>query len=322
MNRLLAILAACVAAGCVACTAQPVPPADPAQPPDAQAVPAVLLGAARAAPWPSNPDGTAWLTQAGYRLLARSPGQFVSIRAPLAGVPDPVQVVGRFQKVGGPPGGGYGLIVDDQTRSRGDGVDQGGEYVVAEVGDRGQIGVWRREASHWVDLLPWVPSSAVLPGDAPNELEVRTAGTWLTFVVNGRQVANLDTGLSGGAIGVFAGGDGNDVLLEQFVVQPASPPVPASAPSSAAGVPRPAASAPAAAGPDVPRLQRVQQLLAGIADDIMSILESFSGGPDSPHSPVSDPSALHDDANRLGAATDKARDLADELDRLRQGARP
>ncbi len=130
-------------------------------------------------------------------------------------------VTGRFRKVGGPPGGGYGVIVRDQGPGPRDGMNQGGHYYVLEAGDRGDVGVWRRDEDHWVDLMPWTPSPAVHPGDAINELTVQAIGSQLLFVVNGTQVANLtvDSIPGEGAVGVFVGGDLNEVVLDQFSVQ-------------------------------------------------------------------------------------------------------
>ncbi len=70
------------------------------------------------------------------------------------------------------------------------------------------------------------------------------------------------------------------------------------------------------AGSSVPR---VNELLGGIFDDIGGIAKSFSGGPDDPNGPVVNAVARDQDAARLQAATDKANQLADELQQLRDG---
>ncbi len=82
-----------------------------------------------------------------------------------------------------------------------------------------KLGIWRREGDRWVDLVPWTPSAAVRPGDAPNELTVRAIGPRLTFVVNGTEVAAVDATAAEGSVGLFAGGDGNEVAVERFAVQ-------------------------------------------------------------------------------------------------------
>ena len=131
-----------------------------------------------------------------------------------------VVVTATFRKVGGPPRGGYGVIVRDQGPSPRDGLNQGGRYYVLAAGDRGEVGIWRREGDHWVDLVPWTQSEAVRPGGAVNELMVQAVGQRLIFLVNETEVANLvATDLQGGEVGIFVGGDLNEVLLDQFIVQ-------------------------------------------------------------------------------------------------------
>jgi hypothetical protein len=169
--------------------------------------------------WPSDPRSTAWPVQGGYRLSAREPGRFVAVGAPLARPVADVVVTATFRKVGGPPGGGYGLIVRDRGPGPRDGRNQAGRYYVFEVGDRGEVGAWRREGDRWADLVPWAPSAAVRPGGMANELEARAAGERLTFLVNGERVTSVDEPEpQPGAVGLFVGGDGNEVLVERLLV--------------------------------------------------------------------------------------------------------
>jgi len=181
--------------------------------------------------WPDRNGSAAWLAGGAYRLAAWEPGRFVAVGAPLRTLPNDVVVTARFRKVGGPSGGGYGVIVRDQEPASRDGVRQSGRYYVLEISDRGEIGVWRREEDHWVDLLPWTPSDSVNRGGTSNEVEVLTSGSRLTLLVNGVQVTSqVDDALPGGGVGVFVGGDGNEVALERFVVQ--APAVPHSEPQA------------------------------------------------------------------------------------------
>jgi hypothetical protein len=129
-------------------------------------------------------------------------------------------VTATFRKSGGPPGGGYGLVVRDQRPTPRDGHDQTGAFYVAEVGDRGEVGLWRRDGDHWVDLVPWTPSAAVRPGGSPNELSLRALGATLTMLVNGTEVARqADPTLASGQVGLFVGGDLNEVIVDHFLVQ-------------------------------------------------------------------------------------------------------
>jgi hypothetical protein len=131
-----------------------------------------------------------------------------------------VVVTASFRKVGGPAGGGYGIIVRDQGPAPRDGTNQQGRYYVLEVGDKGEVGIWRREGSNWVDLVPWQRASAVKPGSATNELTVKANGARLSLSVNGEEVAAREDGsLAVGNVGVFVGGDGNQVALDQLSIR-------------------------------------------------------------------------------------------------------
>ena len=169
--------------------------------------------------WPDRPAGTAWYEAAGYRMEARDPGRFVAVNAPTTDAFHDGVLMARFHKAGGPPGGGYGLIVADQGPDAHEGTFQGGRFVVLEAGDDGTIGAWQRDEDRWIDLLPWTPSSAVRDGGGPNELKVQAMGRQLTFVVNDAIVGQVETDLPPGRVGVFLGGDGNQAVLEQFAVE-------------------------------------------------------------------------------------------------------
>jgi hypothetical protein len=167
--------------------------------------------------WPNAVTSTAFWDRTGYHLEPRNPGQFVAITAPSTPLLTNASVTGLFRKLTGRVGGGYGLILRAQEPL--DGADQGGRYYVFEVGDKGEAGVWRREQNEWVPLMDWQPSGAVNPGNAENRLEVRAAGPQFTFTVNDTQVAQIsDPTLTSGGVGVFTGGDGNQVVLERFTV--------------------------------------------------------------------------------------------------------
>jgi hypothetical protein len=170
--------------------------------------------------WPSNPQSTGWLGDNVYSLFARQPSQFVALGAPLPGSLHDVVVTAIFRKVGGPPGGGYGVIVRDQGPGPRDGSSQSGRFYVLEASDRGEVGIWRRENDRWIDLLPWTGSEAVRQGTGTNQLTAQAVGQRLTFLVNGTQVASLeDEVLADGRVGVFIGGDFNEVALESFRVE-------------------------------------------------------------------------------------------------------
>jgi hypothetical protein len=167
--------------------------------------------------WLENPPFAGWRDGA-YRLFARQATRFVAVAAPVH-VPDDVIVSATMRKTGGPPGGGYGLIVRNQTEGL-NGINQSFDAYVLETGDLGEFGVWRRDGERWVDLVPWTASPAVRQGGSPNEISVRVAGTQLLLSINGIEVARVDDDvLAHGGVGVFAGGDNNEVALDRFIVQ-------------------------------------------------------------------------------------------------------
>ncbi|MBV9328618.1 MAG: DUF4388 domain-containing protein [Chloroflexi bacterium] len=167
--------------------------------------------------WPNAASSSTFWDPSGYHLVPRIASQFVALTAPSSPTFTNGSVIGLFRKLAGPVGGGYGLILRAQAPL--DGSNQGGRYYVFEVGDRGEVGAWRREQDQWIDLQPWKSSEAVHAGDAENRLEVRAAGSQFTFLVNDTSVAQVsDATLSSGAVGVFTGGDGNQVQLERFTV--------------------------------------------------------------------------------------------------------
>jgi hypothetical protein len=200
------------------------PPARPTLPPTTSVAlaPVTVLSerfASNQQNWPNDASGTSWLHDGIYRLSVKQPGQFVGIRAPMTEALRDGIVTGVFRKIGGPAGGGYGMILRDQGTVDGAPMSQRGRFYVFEVGDRGDVGVWRRDGDQWVELLPWTASEAVKPGQEKNELSVTAIGPEFAFKVNGTTVASLeDPTLIQGAVGIFAGGDLNDVVVEQVTV--------------------------------------------------------------------------------------------------------
>jgi hypothetical protein len=212
--------------------APPTPAPRPTQPPQSTpdvAAPAesaqsrVLFAERFVSPldgWPHDPNGTAWFGDGSYQLMVREPGRFVAIGTPLPGPVGDVTMSARFRKTGGPPGGGYGLVVRSQGGAL-DGDNQLGTYIVLEASDRGEIGVWQRDESRWLDIVPWTHSSAVRVGREANELSVSTQTNRVVFVVNGVEVVNMTHASmpAQGGVGIFVGGDMNEVSLEWLIVE-------------------------------------------------------------------------------------------------------
>jgi hypothetical protein len=172
--------------------------------------------------WYQDPQGSAWPSADGsYHLLVQQPEHFVAVGAPLPNPVTDVAVRATFRKLGGPPGGGYGLIVRDQQLGPRESGSQRGWYYLLAVSDAGAVGIWRREGGRWRDLQPWTPTPAVQSGEGANQLEVEASGPRLTLRVNGISVANWEQTLAlAGGVGVYVGGGaGSEVRLEDFLVQ-------------------------------------------------------------------------------------------------------
>lgn len=167
--------------------------------------------------WVDDPPYANW-SDGAYRLVARDATRFVAVDVPIDQDVSDAVVSATFRKTGGPPGGGYGLILRESGGPR-DGQNQEFEAYVFETGDVGEYGVWRREGDHWFDMVPWTRSTTIRSGGSPNELVVRAVGDQLSFIVNGVELANLqDDTLQSGSIGLFVGGDNNEVALDRFTV--------------------------------------------------------------------------------------------------------
>jgi hypothetical protein len=174
------------------------------------------------ADWPNDRNNTAWFDYTGYHLFAREPGRFVAVGVPVETPVGDATLRAQFQKVGGPSGGGYGLLLRDESPAMvRDGRNQLGQYMVLEVGDRGDVGIWQRDQTGFDDVVPWTHSDAVHLDGAPNELAVVAHGSRLHFVVNGSTVAdvNYDRIPATGGVGVFVGGDLNEVVLQMLRIQ-------------------------------------------------------------------------------------------------------
>ncbi|MBV9543776.1 MAG: DUF4388 domain-containing protein [Chloroflexi bacterium] len=171
--------------------------------------------------WVQNPPFASW-SDGAYRMQAADATHFVAVALPqqdTANLGD-VVVSATFRKTGGPPGGGYGIIIRDQGPPPRDGSNQEMNAYVLEAGDLGEYGIWRRDGDHWVDLVPWTRDANVHPGGSPNDLDVRAMGSHISFTLNGVQVGEVDDAtLATGAVGVFTGGDYNQVALDHLTVQ-------------------------------------------------------------------------------------------------------
>ena len=169
--------------------------------------------------WPNDPQAGARLVPVGYRLTPQLDNQVLVIGAPVESALRDVLVAATFRKLGEASGGVFGLVLRDCGPGPRDGRNQAGRYYVAQVDDRGEVGIWRREQEGWLELFPWTASAVLRPAPATNDVSFEIVGGRLTFLVNGTPAASAhDTVLDHGGVGLIVAGVGNDVLVERFVV--------------------------------------------------------------------------------------------------------
>lgn len=239
-------------------SASVAPPSASVAPPSAAVAPPAVtpVGAGARAPffqasfdgsqpaWPNDAAGPARFQDGAYRIASQTPGRFVGITAPFAQPLRDVVVTAVFQKVGGPSGGMHGVILRDGGPGRRDGSNQIGDFYVLGVDDRSQYGVWRHEGDRWVELVPLTPSDAVRGGTEVNQIIARAIDDRLSLTVNNVEVATvLGAQARAGSVGIFVGGDVNEVLVTRFEIEPgtvaAETPSPLSPVAATAPLPTP-----------------------------------------------------------------------------------
>lgn len=175
--------------------------------------------------WPNDPQGSAWFGSGAFHLYARQPGRYVSVPVQLGGTVADASLEAVFQKVGGPDGGGYGFVVRSATTAVRDSTSQTGYFVVAQVSDNGDVGIWQRDGSRWLEVLPWTHSAAVATGTRMNTVKLIVRGTNLQLSVNGQTIADVEdrTMAPGGGVEIFAGGDLNEVAVRSLRIESTAP---------------------------------------------------------------------------------------------------
>jgi hypothetical protein len=169
--------------------------------------------------WPTDLQAEIRRVEGGYRLLPLIGEHWLAIGAPVGAALRDVLVGARFRKLGGPPGGTFGVLLRDRGPGPRDGRNQAGRYYAAQVDDQGRVGIWRRDPDKWFELVPWTPCAAVRSGVATNEVSFEVVGGRLTLIVNGQTAASThDAVLDQGGVGLCVGGAGNAMMVERFVV--------------------------------------------------------------------------------------------------------
>ena len=169
--------------------------------------------------WVDNPQQTAWLADGVVPAVWAPAGPVRGGRRADRRAAAGRDRRGDLSQAWRTARGGAGLIVRDRA-GHARRPEPGWRYYVFECGDRGEWGIWRRDEDHWVDLVPWTASPVVRGGAGGESAQVSAIGPRLIFLINGAQVASLeDNALSSGGVGVYLGGDLNEIAVERFLVQ-------------------------------------------------------------------------------------------------------
>ena len=155
-----------------------------------------------------------------FRLTARQATRFVAVAAPVASVPDDVVVSATLRKTGGLPGGGYGLIVRNQSPEAAGRHQPGPRRLRRRDWRPGRI---RRLAARWRPLgrPRALDALACRPPGRLAQRANRQAGRQPVSIHHQRRRSGAvdDDVLAHGGMGVFVGGDNNEVALDRFTVQ-------------------------------------------------------------------------------------------------------
>jgi hypothetical protein len=148
--------------------------------------------------WVASSDAVADVTIAEGRLRIHvyNPGQIAWAFS--EGSWSDLHLTVEATQVSGPHDNEYGVLLrlkDDQ------------HFLAFSISGDGYARVARFENGRWTVIGPdWVPSDAVLQGEATNRLEVIAQGSSLDFLVNDQRVLQVeDAALAEGRVGVYAG---------------------------------------------------------------------------------------------------------------------
>jgi hypothetical protein len=148
--------------------------------------------------WVAGSDAVADVTvdEGRLRIHVYNPGQIAW--ASSEGSWRDLRLTVEATQISGPHDNEYGVLIrmkDDQ------------HFLAFSISGDGYARVARYENGRWTVVGPdWIPSDAVLQGEATNRLEVIAQGASFDFRVNDLTVLQVeDTALTEGRIGVYAG---------------------------------------------------------------------------------------------------------------------
>lgn len=96
-------------------------------------------------------------------------------------------------------------------------AQSGGEGYYFFIGPGGTFAIFKADGDGWIPLINWAYSPALLPEAQPTALRIICDGSDLSFIVNGRLVAEAqDSEFGRGMVGMFAGSYGEGRFRVEF----------------------------------------------------------------------------------------------------------
>jgi hypothetical protein len=112
---------------------------------------------------------------------------------------------------------GFGLIVDGKKTENNELEDY---TLLIYTGEEPQFEIVVHKAGNQTTLVPWTKSSVIRSGTSPNQLEVRSEGTDLSFYINGRYVTSItDTENFKRGVAGFYTSDATEVAFDDLEIK-------------------------------------------------------------------------------------------------------
>jgi hypothetical protein len=165
----------------------------------------------------SSDFGDLWYADDQYHMRAKA-NKYLLMYAPSSdyGTDNAtVRVTGRSVD-GTPAASGFGLIVHGKSQA-----GQPQDYaLVVYTGDQPRYEIIKHKAGVQTEVVPWAASKVIRTGTNPNQLEVRTKGSELSFYINGQYVDRItDTdNFKGGVAGLYTS-DTADIAFDDLEIK-------------------------------------------------------------------------------------------------------
>lgn len=118
---------------------------------------------------------------------------------------------------GTPPASGFGLIVHGEKSKSGELEDYA---LLIYTGEEPKYEIVKHKGGTQTTLVPWAESKVIRTGTNPNQLEVRTSGSEVSFYINGQYVDSItdSENFKGGIAGLYTS-DAAEVAFDDLEIK-------------------------------------------------------------------------------------------------------